>query len=72
LRQISDRVVAKQQQQQQEHLAYQKSMYGSSSLQAQQSQPAPAAAHPIPLGVRSFLDAGNRQPSPRRFFFFFM
>jgi hypothetical protein len=66
LKQISERAQAKQQQQQQDHIAYQKSMYGAASAQAQhalQAAALQAAAHPIPLGVRSFLDPGDREPS---------
>jgi hypothetical protein len=61
LKQISDRVQAKQQQQQHDYNVYQKSMYGNLSLQAQPPLAAQAVAHPIPLGVRSFLDSGNRE-----------
>ncbi len=73
LKQISDRVQAKQQQQQQDTILVQKSLYGAAIYQsdrrgaqgeAPQAQTAQSAYHPLPLGVRSFLDSGNRKPFP--------
>jgi hypothetical protein len=71
LRQISDRVQAKQQQQQQDNILIQKSLYGAAAKephhkilrdQGPQEPVAQGLSHPLPLGVRSFLDTGSREP----------
>jgi hypothetical protein len=64
LKQISDRAQMKQQQQQKDHVLHQKSLYGAPFVLAQQTLQAPAvpaAARSVNLGVRSFLDPGNRE-----------
>jgi hypothetical protein len=65
LQQITDRVKARQQERQRDLVLHQNSLYGDSALEPQRntmssaSQVAAAqtASHPLPLGVRSFLDA---------------
>jgi hypothetical protein len=77
LRQISDRAQAKQQQQQQDNILIQKSLYGTAinephlKISRDQGRQAPvpqALSHPLPLGVRSFLDTGSREPWKPEYF----
>jgi hypothetical protein len=57
----------KQQQQQSDQALFQRSLYGTSFLQAQQAPLSPAAARPLNLGVRSFLDPGSRKRFSAKF-----
>jgi hypothetical protein len=74
-------VQAKQQQQQQDTILVQKSLYGAAIYQpdrkgvqgeAPQAQTTQSAYHPLPFGVRSFLDSGNRKPFPGNSYFCFV
>jgi hypothetical protein len=71
LNQISERAHIKQQQQQQDKILLQKSLYAAppSACNESASKGSEATSHNLPRGVRSFLDAGNGQSLLRRLIF---